>query len=229
MEVEEGGDTTNNLIDSQTPNATPLRAIGDVVAQFAEFALHMSQPFPGETESQTEKRFLIYQSETAAYLRFRSLMLGAFPSPDNLVHNVGGIGGVVVGGHGSRLGMMVVGRERRHLQSGQLFPRHAGKRCRNSHELTDESENESVAVNTSPYATGIPTLRPPSGEIVAQSVRGEAHSHLKWGFDIHRGVSVGGLGEQGDDADELETIDSDLRDINTQERPIDSMVGTGIH
>ncbi|KAJ7362726.1 hypothetical protein DFH08DRAFT_642493, partial [Mycena albidolilacea] len=40
-------------------------AIGDIVAQFAEFALHMSQPFPGETESQTEKRFLIYQvSET---------------------------------------------------------------------------------------------------------------------------------------------------------------------
>jgi hypothetical protein len=60
-EVEEGEDTLEEIFDFSTTERTLLQPIGDSQARFAEIVLQHAQPFPGEDDAQTEKRFAIYE------------------------------------------------------------------------------------------------------------------------------------------------------------------------
>ncbi|KAJ7499920.1 hypothetical protein FB451DRAFT_1016643, partial [Mycena latifolia] len=65
IEVDEGEGTTNINFDSLPSELMPSQLIGDLLAKYAEVVLQMAQPFPGDNESQVEKRFMIYSiSET---------------------------------------------------------------------------------------------------------------------------------------------------------------------
>ncbi|KAJ7251903.1 hypothetical protein C8J57DRAFT_1077724, partial [Mycena rebaudengoi] len=65
MEVEEGGDTHEEIFeeifDSPTTERTLSQPIGDLAARFAEIVLQEAQPFPGKDVAQDEKCFLVYQ------------------------------------------------------------------------------------------------------------------------------------------------------------------------
>ncbi|KAF8212931.1 hypothetical protein K438DRAFT_1957520 [Mycena galopus ATCC 62051] len=62
-ELESFDELTSSDFESEASDRiTPTKAIGDLAAQFAEFALHFSQPFPGDdNEFQAERRFSVYQ------------------------------------------------------------------------------------------------------------------------------------------------------------------------